>query len=157
MLDDSIVGKELYELSPAQATEILHQFLANERESFNNLRIESVELDYSKESIFKLFEYVLASKFNRATPESETNNIWICRIAYYFGETLKRQSNRLAWGIGKRNTAEENHPVIAGFANGTQAALIMISRNLLEAVALDGNPPQRITNAIDAWFEAASS
>jgi len=38
-----------------------------------------------------------------------------------------------------------------------EAELITISRNLLVVVAVDCEPRNRISNAVDAWFEAARS
>src|SRR5262245_20894990 len=101
MIDDSILGKELHELDPSQAAEILNQFLANEKEVFSTLRLNSLELDCSKGSVIKLFEYVISNEFNTENVRSEINSVWIGRIAYYFGEALRRFSNRLEWGIGK--------------------------------------------------------
>jgi hypothetical protein len=77
------------------------------------------------------------------------------RLAYYFGESLRRTSNHLHWAIGRKNRAQENHPVITGFADKTQAPLITIARNVLNAVAVSGEPFARIDGAVDAWFEAA--
>ena len=58
VIEEAIFGKELYELNATEANEILQQFLANEREVFRSLKLDSVELDYSKGSIIRLFEYV---------------------------------------------------------------------------------------------------
>src|SRR5438876_6573583 len=103
VIEEAIFGKELYELNATEANEILQQFLANEREVFRSLKLDSVELDYSKGSIIRLFEYVIANVFDTENVESEINNIWICRIAYYFGESLKRYSNQLTWGLGEHD------------------------------------------------------
>jgi hypothetical protein len=145
-------GKELYELTVAQATELLNAFLTKEEAVFRELKIEGVNLDYSRDSVVQLFDYVVNEEFDKNDVKSSSNNIWFLRLAYYFGESLRRASNHLYWAIGKRGSAEENHPVITGFADKTQAALIMVAQNIVEAVAVDGENFRRIERAVDAWF-----
>jgi hypothetical protein len=145
-------GKELYELNVAQATELLNAFLAKEEAVFRELKIEGINLDYSRDSVVQLFEHVVNNEFDRREMKSSSNNIWFLRLAYYFGESLCRTSNQLHWAIGRKNRAQENHPVITGFADKTQAPLIVIARNSVEVVAVDGEPFRRIEQAVDAWF-----
>lgn len=148
-------GKELYKLTVAQATELLNAFLAREEEVFRGLKIEGIVLDYSRDSVVQLFEHVVNKEFHQNDIKGNPNEEWYMRLAYYFGESLRRTSNHLHWAIGKKNRAQENHPVIAGFADKTQAPLITIARNVMKAVVVGREPFFRIDNAIDAWFEAA--
>jgi hypothetical protein len=148
-------GKELYELTAAQATELLNAFLATEEAVFRELKIEGLVLDYSRDSVVRLFEHVVNKEFDRNDIKSNSNKDWYMRLAYYFGESLRRASNHLRWAIGRKNRAQENHPVVTGFADKTQAPLITIARNSIEVVAIDGEPKSRIERAVDAWFEAA--
>jgi hypothetical protein len=149
-------NKELYELTVAQARELLGAFLANEKKIFSELRINGINLDYSRDSVFRLFEYVISHEFDKNDPSSSSNNIWFLRLAYYFGESLRNESDNLHWAVGRRGSAEENHPVITGFADKSQAALITIVRNILVAVVVKGEPFQRIERAVEAWFETQS-
>jgi hypothetical protein len=155
MNDSDFDSKELYELTAVQATELLTAFLEREETIFRGLMIEGIDLDYSRDSVIHLFEYVLAREFDRGDSKAPVNNIWFLRLAYYFGESLRKDSNHLYWTIGKAGTAEENHPVVAGFGDKTEAALIPIVRNILVAVAIDGEPFRRIQRAVDAWFRSA--
>jgi hypothetical protein len=148
-------GKELYELTADQATELLKAFLATEEAVFRNLKIEGLVLDYSRDSVVQLFEHVVSKAFDRTDIKGASNKDWYMRLAYYFGESLRRTSNHLNWAIGRKNRAQENHPVITGFANKTEAPLITIARNSVEVVAVDCEPFGRIERAVDAWFEAA--
>jgi hypothetical protein len=135
MNDSEFDGKKLYELTTAQATELLHAFLTKEEAVFRELKIDGINLDHSRDSVVRLFEHVLAHQFDSNDANAPSNNVWFLRLAYYFGESLCRVSNHLRWAIGKVGTAEENHPVIAGFGDETEAALITIARNILVAVA----------------------
>ncbi len=47
------MGNQLWELSVEQAQEVLEAFLNTERAAFPSLRIDSVELDYSPESVIQ--------------------------------------------------------------------------------------------------------
>lgn len=147
--------KELYELTTAQATELLNAFLATEEAVFRDLKIEGLILDYSRDSVVRLFEYVVSKEFDRTDIKAASNKDWYMRLAYYFGESLRRASNHLNWAIGKKNRAHENHPVITGFADKTEAPVITVARVSVKAVAVNGEPLGRIERAVDAWFDAA--
>jgi hypothetical protein len=148
-------GKELYELTAAQATEVLKAFLATEEAVFRDLRIEGLALDFSRYSVLRLFEHIVTKEFDRIDINSATNKDWNMRLAYYFGESLRRACDHLVWATGRKNYAHENHPVIAGFENKTEAPLITIARNVVKAVAVSGEPFVRIERAVDFWYEAA--
>jgi hypothetical protein len=148
-------GKELYELTATQATELLNAFLATEEVVFRDLKIEGVALDYSRDSVVRLFEYVVTQEFDRTNIKGASNKDWYLRLAYYFGESLRRTSNHLHWAIGRKNRAQENHPVITGFADKTQAPLTTVARNSVEVVAIDGEPFARIESVVDFWYDAA--
>ena len=155
MHDPDLDNKELYELTTEQATELLHEFLAKEEAVFRELKVDGIELNYSRDSVVEFFKYVLMKEFDKADVKGSSNNIWYLRLAYYFGEALRKASNHLHWAIGRIGSAEENHPVIAGFEDETQAPLIAVARNILVAVAVDGEPFRRIERAVDAWFRSA--
>jgi hypothetical protein len=86
----SIENRELYELTANEARMVLDQFLRVAAEAFATLRIDSVTFDYSRESVIAFFDHVLAKEFDARNEDSETNNIWCMRLAYYFGESLRR-------------------------------------------------------------------
>jgi len=146
--------KELYELDSDQATELLREFLRTEKEALESMELAFANEKYSRDSVVEFFEYVISNKFDPKHIDSQDNRIWILRIAFYFGESLKKQSRQLDWGIGKRDTAFENHPVITGFPKGIEAALITIVRNTLLGVVIDGAARDSIRDAVDYWFDA---
>lgn len=153
--EDPLFDKELYELSAAQAQEILRRFLELEKQKFAKIKFEGISLDYSKESVINVFYYVMNTKFKPNISNEDERNTWYARLGFYFGESLRRTSSHLKWAVGKGETAFENHPVITGFSDGTEAAVITISSNLIGAVIEDGQPATRINIAVDEWFEAA--
>jgi hypothetical protein len=150
-----IFEKELYDLTAEQAREVLNAFLQEEKEVFRTLKIEGINLDYSKESVISLFRHAIKEIRASEKPESQYDHAWTLRLAYYFGEALKRNSDKLKWAIGAADFAEENHPVITGFRMRQEAALVVIAKNLIFAVAFHGEEFGRITRAVDAWFEKA--
>ena len=155
MSDPDFGDQELYELTVAQATESLNAFLTKEEAVFRTLKVDYLNLDYSRASVVQLFEHIVSKEFDRGDVNGDSNKVWYLRVAYYFGESLRKASNHLHWGVGAIDSAEENHPVIAGFQDKTQAALITVARNVLVAVAVGGEPFRRVERAVDAWFRAA--
>ena len=150
-----IFEKELYELTPEQASEVLNAFLEEEREVFRTLKIEGINLDYSKDSVVRLFKHAINEIRASGKPESQYDHVWSLRLAYYFGEALKKIANSLEWGIGNPDYAFANHPVIAGFRKYQEAALITIAKNIITGVVFDGKGESIIIHAVDAWFEDA--
>lgn len=151
----SIENRELYELTVDEARMVLDQFLRVEAEAFATLRIASVTFDYSRESVIAFFDHVLEKEFDAQNEDSAANNLWCMRLAYYFGESLRRQSDRLTWGTGDTKFAFANHPVITGFPFNEEAPLITICQNLIAAVAIGGESRTRMTNGVDFWFDLA--
>ncbi len=151
-----IFEKELYELSTAEATDLLNAFLDAERKTFATIAIDSVTLNYSQASVLQFFDCATQEVRRSVGAGKNIDRVLALRLAYYFGESLIRASNRLGWSIGESGFAQENHPVISGFSNGLEAAPIMIVRNLLSAVAIDGQPFSRIENAVNTWFKSAA-
>ena len=73
-------------------------------------------------------------------------------MGYYLGEALIRSCNRLRWDIGDTETAFANHPVVSGFKDGTEAAVVTVSRVLTARVLMDHAPFDVVIKAIDLWF-----
>ena len=149
-----IESKELHELSDEQAQEVLEEFLFEERKVFETLVIDSVQLDYSQSSVVQLFQYVIDQFKRSGKTEFEPGNIWLLRLAYYFGESLKRSSASLEWGLGNSETAHHNQVVITGFPNSVDAPVIIVSRNLVEAVTIDNDSTEGLIDGIDWWFQS---
>jgi hypothetical protein len=148
--------KELYELSRAEAESVLNEFLFEERAVFATLKIKDVDLDYSRQSVVKLFKYAADEIASKVKKETEFDAVWSLRLAFYFGESLTRHSPKLRWGIGAIGFAQENHPVITGFKKKQEAPLIAVSRNIISAVVFDGEEFSRVIKAVDAWFDQAN-
>lgn len=148
---DEVLKREIYELSAEEAAEVLEAFLWEEAKVFKTLRIGGIELDYTRRSVEQLFRYVVDEDRMGTYSKDDPFGFWVLRLAYYFGEAHRRVSNRLEWGTGDPEYAFANHPVIRGFAKQQEAEMIVICRNLLSAVALDGEEFRRIERAIDEF------
>jgi hypothetical protein len=162
--EDSIEGKQPYELSPAQAREVLAAFLMVERKAFDDLRASGetgICFDFSQDSVLAYFTYVLPKvvqakeRGHLANNQLRTDvNVWVARLAFYLGEALTRTSPCLRWDIGEADTALENHPVISGFPSGVEAPVITVAENVLLSYVLDGQM-HRIGDAVEGWFKMA--
>lgn len=142
---------QLWELSIEQAQRVLDAFLKTESAAFSDLKIPSIDLNYSAESVMKLAHYVV-DEIKAGQFDEELQNVWIARLGYYFGEALRVAKPSLSWGLGNPEYAFANHPVIAGFAGGEEAEVITISKNIVRSVAEGRSPPERIENAVELWF-----
>jgi len=155
-MSHKFIDDQLWRLSPAQAREALDAFLKTEREEFPKQNIDSIELNYTYDSVASTLRY-LADSVKSGHLNDEEQNLWFMRLGYYFGETLCREKPGLSWNLGIPEFAFANHPVISGFVNDEEAAVISICRNVVLAVALDGAPLSRIDNAVKLWFETPVS
>ncbi len=149
-----VLSKELYELTEREANKVLQNFLNEEKQIFETLKIDCVSFDYSRESVIAFFKYVI-DQFHK-TGTYDNRSVWTLRLAYYFGESLLRSSAKLSWGLGSPKFADHNHPVVQGFGSGVEAPLIIISRNMVASVVLDGEPFTRVVNAANFWFDDAA-
>ena len=145
---------ELYQLSPAQAQEVLAAFLKTEREEFPKLAIGAIELDYSLQSVADALKHI-TTEVEAGHLDEEQRNVWFMRLGYYFGEALRQSNSGLSWGLGNPEYAFANHPVIVGFAGSEEAPMITICKNLVDAVAEGISPISRISNAVNSWFGTA--
>lgn len=146
---------QLHSLNAAQAKEVLDHFLATEREALSELRIGTVKLDHSPSSVAAALKYV-AEGIKTQRLAREEIDIWIMRLGYYFGESLRQKSGRLFWGLGSPEYAFANHPAILGFGNGEEAEVITICRNVILSLTEDHSPPSRADDTVRFWFELAA-
>lgn len=109
-------------------------------------------MDYSLESVIQAAHHI-AAQIKAERLDEEQQKLWFTRLGYYFGEALCRARPGLLWGLGDPEYAFANHPVVTGFANDEEAPVIMICRNMIEAVAEGLSPADRIDNGIKLWFE----
>jgi hypothetical protein len=154
MAEDNKVrmSDQLYELTPLQAGEVLDAFLRAEEEAFNCLKIDSVDLDYSQQSVVMALRYI-SEEIESGNIHKEQHNMWFARLGYYFGEALRREKPELRWSLGDSEYAFANHPVISGFSNDEEAPVITICKNIIMAVAERISPHSRIENGVRNWFE----
>jgi len=122
----------------------------------SSLEIDSIDLDFSRRSVVQAIMHVATIDFRNAALDDSSRNQWYVRLGYYFGESLRRVSNKLHWATGEVDTALQNHPVISGFPSGVEAPVISICRNLIYAVNVLGQPLTRIDVAVQTWFDDAS-
>lgn len=153
MRDNEIkMSDQLCELSAEQAQQVLDAFLSTERDAFHSLAIGSIHLDYSSESVAKVAHHI-ASEIKAGHLDEEQQSLWFMRLGYYFGESLCRVKSGLSWGLGNPEYAFANHPVVTGFADGEEAEVITISKNIILAVVEGISPASRIDNGIKFWFD----
>jgi hypothetical protein len=145
---------QLWELSTEHAQEVLHEFLKVERDAFRSIKVDSIELDYSQESVIRAAHHI-ASEIEAGLLGEEEQNLWFTRLGFYLGEALCRTNRGLSWGLGDSKFAFANHPVVAGFAGDEEAPTITICRNMIQSVVEGLSPPTRIDNGVKNWFEKA--
>src|SRR5262245_632238 len=124
----------LYELSPEQAQAVLDIFLKTSAFALEGLRISSIDLNYSQQSVVSVLRFIM-SEIKSGRIVSGLGDMWFERLGYYFGETLRRTRPGLRWSIGHPDYIFKNHPVIAGFDRGEEAPVITICRNVVMSVA----------------------
>lgn len=158
MAEDSEIkmSDQLHELTREQAQEVLDAFLRAEAEAFVKLKIDSIELDYSQQSLSRALRYITEQIRGDQLPE-DRRNIWFARLGYYFGEALRRARPELRWGLGDPEYAFANHPVIIGFSSDEEAPVITICKNIIMAVAECISPDTRIENGVRNWFEKSTA
>jgi hypothetical protein len=149
------MSDQLHELTRGQAQQVLDAFLRAEAEAFSELEIDSIDLDYSQQSLSRAIRYITEQIQDDKLPE-DRRNIWFARLGYYFGETLRRAKPELRWGLGDPEYAFANHPVIIGFSNDEEAPVITICKNIIMAVAERISPDSRIENGVRNWFEKST-
>jgi hypothetical protein len=142
---------QLYELRGVQAQEVLEAFLKTEAEAFPRLKIDSIDLDYSQQSVVEALHHVV-TEVEAGRLNEEQRNLWFMRLGYYLGEALRKANPALSWGLGDSEYAFANHPVIAGFADDEEAPVITICRNVVVSVAEGRSPGARIENTVRNWF-----
>jgi hypothetical protein len=145
------MNNQLWELNVDQAQEVLDAFLSTERAAFSSVEIDSIELDYSPESVMQAAHHV-ATVIETGRLNGEQQNLWFMRLGYYLGESLRRAKPGLSWGLGNPQYAFANHPVIMGFADDEEAPVITICKNMIRSVAEGRSPPERIDDCIRYWF-----
>lgn len=51
----------------------------------------------------------------------------------------------MRWGVGDRDSAVQNQPVLEGFKSGVQLSPLLVTENLLRRLIEEGIPPQPMT------------
>ncbi|MBX7248689.1 MAG: hypothetical protein K1X35_06490 [Caulobacteraceae bacterium] len=153
-IENITMDRELIELNADEAREVLRAYLELERRVFAELEIDEIDLDFSKASVIQAIRYVAINEFGKIS-EFDMNR-WFAKLGFYFGESLCRSAQGLRWDIGNSETPFANHPVIAGFDSGEEAAVITICRNILLATVRDGARSGRILDAVEYWFSLDS-
>jgi len=158
-----IESRQLYELSREDARTVLDAFLLEENRAISAWAPRTnVLLDYSADSVCRLFEYALhrirddlgSTKIGEDEYD-RFRSVWILRAAHYFGESLIRSFPHLRWDLGEVGTAYQNHPVIAGFPGDVEVAAISVTKNVLFSVLSQVSGEDRICRTIEHWFSAA--
>jgi hypothetical protein len=150
------MSDRLSDLNVEQAQEVLDAFLRLECAAFSSVKIDSIELNYSPESVVQAAHHV-ATEIKAGRLNGEQQNLWFMRLGYYLGESLRRAKPELSWGLGNPEYAFANHPVITGFADDEEAPVITICKNIIRSVAEGRSPPERIDNGIRFWFDTRPS
>lgn len=86
----------------------------------------------------------------------EPSKILTLRCAFYLGESFVRSYAELEWGVGDPETAEQNQPVVTGFADGIEMSPMLVCQNLFLRVAVDGASPEQIDRAVAFWSARAA-
>jgi hypothetical protein len=163
-------------LSPADASQFLSNFLqvgSDRFPKFADARLsEGVQCDFSLGSIAPLMFSILPKLVSiplRPDPsvpswirntESYRDNLFdfdlsskelIVTTSYYFGECFVRTFPQLRWATGDPETAQMNMPVVTGFRNGVEMAVMMICENLFARVFASPSKRGDFEIAIATW------
>ena len=74
----------------------------------------------------------------------------VLRVAFYMGECFVQVST-LSWGIGKRNTAVQNQPVVKGFENGLELSPLLVSENIFRRILDGADASIETSETMDFW------
>jgi hypothetical protein len=163
-------------LTPADAENFLREYLSIESRAVEDLRKEverdGVAADMTLTSIQPVFVWIAerlrtlrrdpdptlpwwireAESYRNSLFEfDEPSNVLIMRASFYYGEAFVRYSSTLSWGIGRRDTALKNMPVVTGFSHKLQLPAILIAENLFIDILNDSKGPDAIGQTVEAW------
>lgn len=163
-------------LSAEEGADFLDAFLRAEGSAVEKM-IESaqrggVAADFSIETLPSVLEWALNQVKTSPKGVNETLPAWITatedyrrglfefteeskplvlRGAYYFGECFVRAFDGLKWGVGDRDTAQRNMPVVTGFGNGIELAPILVTENLFRRILSGDAGADAIDRAVRKW------
>jgi hypothetical protein len=162
-------------LSSKEAKAYLENFINEARRGFNTMHpqilADGLRIDFTIVSLLPFFTWTIRQL--KTFPEKEDENLpfWIrqtdsykkglysfdemsnvliLRFAYYMGECFNRTYNNLKWSIGKSNTMQPNMPVVTGFRNNMELAVLLVSKNMFMKVIEDDDFNNEKT-AIQRW------
>ena len=115
----------------------------------------TIDLDFQIDSISEVFISLLneMNTIQRETDENlpdfirstesykqnlfdfdESSKTIVLAGAFYLGETFVRSYESLSWGIGNREFAQGNMPVVKGFSQGMELAPILVAENMFRGM-----------------------
>jgi hypothetical protein len=81
----------------------------------------------------------------------ESSKALILRLAFYLGESFTRAHRPLSWGVGRKDTAPQGQPVIAGFLHGMEMPVLLVAENFVARAAAGGPPAGEAARAVSTW------
>jgi hypothetical protein len=79
------------------------------------------------------------------------SRILVVRAAYYLGAAFVNEHPGLSWATGRRDTAEQNMPVVTGFREQLELAPMLVAENLFLRMLGDKADPSIIDSAMEYW------
>lgn len=165
-------------LSRAEAEAFLQRFLETESLKINNTAKEGVadgmRMDYSIKSITPFMRWVLTKLVtvpeqpDPAVPawlqncESNAKHLFdfddrskelVLQAGYYLGVSFVRSYRSLGWGVGDKETAVGNMPVVVGFQKNREMAPILIAENLFGRIVAEPQKVGDIEVAVERWSQ----
>ena len=162
-------------LSTEEAHDHLDGFMTTESLAIDIMKPAAVRagvaVDFSIASLPAFFRWVLPDIEVMRTPVPETEPEWIrefhkdglieyteeskylvLRTAYYLRECFVRSNDALSWGIGNRDSVENNMPVVTGFRFKMEMAPMMVCENVFSGIIGDIKSDAVIDTMISTWI-----
>jgi hypothetical protein len=93
----------------------------------------------------ELPDWIRASKTYEANlfDFDEASKVLVLRLAFYLRESFARTCSKLAWSVGRKDTAPQGQPVITGFIHRMEMPVLLVAENLVVRATSDDAPARR--------------
>ena len=162
-------------LSSEKAKKFFDNFLVEAEKGFLKIKPEieatGIIVNYTTDSLLPVFKWIVSRLKTLPEKEDESLPIWIketetykkglysfdevsriliLRFAFYMGECFIKSYKGLKWSIGTAKTMQQNMPVISGFKNKIELAIMVVCKNMFSK-AIEDNDIENAETAIRTW------
>ena len=163
-------------MTAAEAEEFLANYLRLQEEAWQEMQVRAkkagIDANFSFDSVRPVLEWIVKQvtivpsepdpnlpSWIKETPSyikglfdfDETSGILVVRASYYLGSVFVAHCGGLSWATGRIDTAEQNMPVVTGFAHGLELATMLVTENLCRRILAGEADYTTIDEAVDYW------